>query len=56
MINGKPAFFPAEEHPLISFNRTWKDRAEVYDALSVITVENSGSVEETVQLIREKIN
>ncbi|MDP9249121.1 MAG: hypothetical protein M3M85_01235 [bacterium] len=56
MINGKPAFFPTEEHPLVSFNRTWKDRAEVYDALSVITVENSGSVEQTAQLIREKIH
>ena len=55
MINGKPAFFPAEESPLVSFNRTWKDRAEVYDALSIIKVENSGSVDETVQLIREKI-
>ena len=56
MINGKPAFFSDEESSLSSFNRTWKDRAEVYDTLSIIKVENSGSVEETARLIREKIH
>jgi len=56
MINGKPAFFPDEESPLSSFNRTWKDRAEVYDELSIIKVENSGSVAETARLIRKKIH
>ena len=56
MINGKPAFFPAEEQPLVSFNRTWDDRAEIYDSLASIKVENSGSLNEVVRLIREKIN
>ncbi len=56
MINGKPAFFPADEHPLISFNRTWKDRGTIYDALTSIKIDNSGSLDEAVRIIREKIN
>jgi shikimate kinase len=56
MINGKPAFFPEDEHPLISFNRTWKDRTMIYDALTNIKVDNSGSLNEAVRIIKEKIN
>ena len=56
MINGKPAFFPAGEQALVSFNRTWADRAGVYDALATIKVENSGSLDETVRIIKEKMN
>ncbi len=56
MINGKPAFFSAEEQPLESFNRTWEDRAEIYDSLASIKVENSGSVTDIAQIIKEKIS
>jgi len=56
MINGKPAFFSDDEHPLMSFNRTWDDRAMVYDALTSIKIDNSGSLDEAVRIIREKIN
>lgn len=55
MINGKPAFFSPDEHSLVSFNRTWDDRALIYDALSSIKVDNSGSPSEAVRIIMEKI-
>lgn len=56
MINGKPAFFPDNEHPLRSFNRTWDNRGVVYDTLASIKIDNSGSLSEAVRIIRNKIN
>lgn len=55
-INGKPAFFPPDENPLISFNRIWNERASIYEAVASIKVDNSGSLDEAVRVIREKIN
>lgn len=55
MINGKPAFFPDNEHPLVSFNRTWNDRKTVYDSLTNFKIDNSGSLTEAVQIIKQKI-
>ena len=56
MINGKPAFFSDDEHTLMSFNRTWRDRKTVYDSLASVKIDNSGSIAEAVRIIREKIN
>ena len=56
MMNGKPAFFPDNEHPLVSFNRGWNGRKKIYDALANIKIDNSGSLDEAVRIIREKIN
>ena len=51
MINGKPAFFGDTDHPLTSFNKTWEDRSVVYQALTNIQVNNSGTLAEAVQKI-----
>lgn len=52
MVNGRPAFFSPDEHPLESFNRIWEQRSKVYNELSKIKVENSGTIESAVQKIK----
>ncbi len=55
MANGKPAFFSAGD-PLESFNRTWKERGAIYDSLTDIKIDNSGSLDEAVKIIIAKTN
>lgn len=55
MINGKPAFFPDNEHPLRSFNRTWDVRETIYDELASVKIDNSGSLDEAIRIIKQKI-
>ena len=52
MINGRPAFFSADESPLQSFNRIWAERAPIYEALAKIKTNNSGSIEQAVEQIK----
>lgn len=56
MINGKPAFFPKNEEPFHSFQKLWKEREPVFNGLADITVQNTGSVEEAVKKILEKLS
>lgn len=49
MINGRPAFFSPEETPLESFQKLWEERKKVYEELSEVTVENSGSVTQAAE-------
>lgn len=55
MVNGRPAFFSPDEHPLKSFNRLWDERAPVYESLSKIKVDNSGTIEQAVEKIKAMI-
>lgn len=52
IIHGRPAFFSPDEHPLESFNRIWKERESVYDSLSSIKIDNSGSIQQAVSAIK----
>jgi shikimate kinase len=51
MAGGKPAFFPAQEDPQAYFQRLWRQRQKVYQALADITVDNTGAVTETLDKI-----
>jgi len=52
MVNGRPAFFSPDEHPLTSFNRIWKERQIVYNKLSKMKVDNSGSIKNAIGKIK----
>jgi len=49
MIEGRPAFFDANEDPYESFNRLWDEREVVYRNLTTSVVDNSGTIEHAVQ-------
>ena len=51
MVNGRPAFFSPDEHPMDSFNRIWDERAGVYAELGDIAIENSRTIEEAVNKV-----
>lgn len=55
MVNGRPAFFSPDEHPLDSFNRIWGEREGIYEQLANVTIENSGTIEQAVEKIIKKI-
>lgn len=55
MVNGWPAFFPRDVDPYISFQRIWAEREPVYQALTDITVDNSGPLEKTVLELVEQL-
>jgi shikimate kinase len=55
MINGRPAFFSPDEHPMDSFNRIWDEREGIYEQLAKVTIENSGTIEQAVEKIINKI-
>ena len=52
MVNGRPAFFSPDEHPLDSFNRIWEERSKIYDGLTKIKIENAGSLDDSVKAIK----
>ena len=51
MAQGQPAFFSAEESPLVSFNRLWNERNAIYKKLADFSIENNGSVLSAVEQI-----
>ncbi len=55
MVNGRPAFFSPDEHPLESFNRIWDERKAKYDSLSKIKINNLGTIEQAVDEIKNLI-
>ena len=48
MINGKPAFFPKDQDPFVSFQNFWNEREPVFEKMADITVFNTGSVDKAV--------
>lgn len=55
MINGKPAFFSKDEEPIDSFQKLWGEREPVFNTLAAITVENTGSVDDAVEKILDRM-
>ena len=55
MIQGRPAFFSLEESPLVSFNRLWNERDEIYKKLADFSIENNGLVGSAVERILKHI-
>lgn len=51
MMKGRPAFFSPDENPLETFNRLWDERKKIYEKLAILTVENSGSIKQSVDQI-----
>lgn len=52
MKRGRPAFFPPDVDPQITFNRLWQEREKVYHQLTDICVQNDGKIESVVKNIR----
>lgn len=48
MVNGRPAFFDSTENPFEMFNKLYDERLPVYEKLTRLTVDNSGTVKEAV--------
>lgn len=51
MKNGRPAFFPPEIDPRITFDQLWEERDKVYRQLTSICVENDARIYDTVNKI-----
>ncbi|MCP3680218.1 MAG: hypothetical protein GY821_10195 [Gammaproteobacteria bacterium] len=56
MANGRPAFFPAHEDPQQTFERLWQARIPIYQQLADITIDNSGSVMQSVEKILQQLS
>ncbi len=56
MLNGRPAFFPADVDPYSSFQKIWSERNPIYEKLATLTVENGRSLDETVANLAVKIH
>lgn len=55
MLSGKPAFLSPDENAYDSFSRVWDEREKIYKNLAVITVENKGSLDETLENIIQQL-
>lgn len=53
MLNGRPAFFPDSEEPLISFLRLWEEREKIFQGMAHCTVHNNGPLEQVVENIKK---
>lgn len=51
MHSGIPAFFPANQDPLVAFYQLWQQRQHVYQRLTPITIYNTNSVQHAVDHI-----
>jgi len=56
MINGRPAFFSHDESPFEFFTRIWEEREKVYQELADVTVNNNGTLLQTVGLAKEALD
>lgn len=52
MLNGRPAFFPDNEEPIISFLRLWEEREKIFQSLANCTVYNNGPLDQVVANIK----
>jgi shikimate kinase len=55
METGQPAFLPSERTSYELFNELWDTREKVYQRLANFSVENNGTVEQTVENIIQKL-
>ena len=53
MLNGRPAFFPENDEPIVSFLRLWEEREKVFQSMANCTVYNNGPLKQVVNNIRE---
>lgn len=56
MVQGRPAFFSAEEPPLESFNRLWNEREAVYKKLASYSIDNNGLVVSGVEQVLQHLH
>ena len=49
MVQGKPAIFDEAENPFVAFTRLWDARNAVYTMLADHTVDNTGSLEQSIR-------
>jgi shikimate kinase len=49
MVGGRPAFFPKEEEPIISFMRIWDERMPMYEELADHTITNNALIHDSVR-------
>lgn len=52
MVNGRPAFFPDDEDPYLSFRKVWDERTKVYDSLAHVTISNNNSLDRAVNELK----
>ncbi len=55
MINGKPAFFPEDQDAFISFQKLWNEREPIFNKLATMTIQNNGSIKESVENILRQL-
>lgn len=55
MSKGRPAFFPLDEDPWITFSRLWREREKVYKQLATFTIANHGSMAFTMKQLIENL-
>lgn len=55
MINGKPAFFPEGQDAFESFENLWKEREPVFQKLAMLSISNTGSIEDALQNIPDQL-
>jgi shikimate kinase len=53
MLAGKPAFLSPDENTYESFARVWEERKPVYESCATHEVENTGSINDTVGVIKK---
>jgi shikimate kinase len=53
---GRPAFFNPNEDLRVSFDRLWNERVAVYESIAVLSILNTGSVEEAVEGIMAQLD
>ena len=52
MVSGRPAFFPKGRNSYLAFNELWQERDLIYRQLCKVTVDNSRSLDTTVQTLK----
>lgn len=56
MVQGRPAFFSAEEPLIESFNRLWNEREAVYKKLASFSIDNNGLVVSGVEQVLQHLH
>ncbi len=55
MINGRPAFFSQDQDAFISFQELWNTREPIFEKLATMTIQNNGSIKESVENILRQL-
>jgi shikimate kinase len=56
MRNGRPAFFPDDVEPRVTFDQLWQEREQVYQQLTNIRVQNDVHLDMVVEEIYKILN